>query len=75
MENLQRKIAEILNKNINDKNPYSVDLHFKITDQIMREIINHQNDNYNSILDFCEIVDKEKNGLLFIKKMIRNLII
>ena len=75
MENLKRKIIQILDNNLNDKNLNFIDLQFKIADEIMKEIVNNQNDNYNNILDFCEIVDEEKNGLLFIKKMIRNLII
>lgn len=75
MENLQRKINDIVRENVHNKNLDCSDLEFKMTNEIMVEILKYQNSNYNNILEFCEILDGEKNGLLFIKKMIRNLII
>ncbi len=74
MNSFENKISYIIYNNLNSDNTVSVVLKEKIKKELILEFQSEQDKNLINLLELCKIVEKEKNGLLFIEKMIINLI-
>ena len=74
MNSIENKIDYIICNNLKSFGITSLELQNKIKQQLIKEFESEQNKNLINLLELCKIVEKEKNGLLFIKEMIINLI-
>ncbi len=74
MNSFENKISYIIYNNLNSDDTASVVLKEKIKKELILEFESEQDKNLINLLELCKIVEKEKNGLLFIEKMIINLI-
>lgn len=74
MEDLKKKIKHVIDLNFDAVGINSNHLKLEMANQIIKLCHDHNKKNLENLLDFCKIVEKEENGLLFIKKMINNII-
>jgi hypothetical protein len=74
MNSIENKISYIIYNNLNSDDTVSIVLKEKIKKELILEFQSEQDKNLINLLELCKIVEKEKNGLLFIEKMIINLI-
>lgn len=75
MNNLEYRLENLLDSNFKAIGLNSIQFKDHIKKEILNEFKKEYNNNLINLLEFCKIVEKEKNGLLFIEKMIENLIL
>jgi hypothetical protein len=74
MNSFEKKIDYIIYNNLKNAEITSPTLQEQIKKELIKEFESEQNKNLINLLELCKIVEKEKNGLLFIEEMIINLI-
>ena len=70
MNNLEYRLENLLDSNFKAIGLNSIQFKDHIKKEILNEFKKEYNNNLINLLEFCKIVEKEKNGLLFIEKMI-----
>lgn len=74
MKELEYNFKRIIDVNFESVGIESDELKKKIVLELSIEVQKIQRKNLQNLLEFCKIVEKEEKGLLFIRKMIINLI-
>lgn len=74
MSELEKKINTIIKENLYSVGIISEDLSDKLSSQIINEFRRENKKNFENLLEFCKLVEKEEKGLLFIMNMINNII-
>lgn len=75
MNNLNFRLEKLLDVNFKAIGLDSIQFRDHLKKEIISELTRDYNNNLINLLEFCKIVEKEKNGLLFIEKMIESLIL
>lgn len=74
MSELEKKINTIIKENLYSVGIISEDLSDKLSSKIINEFRRENKKNFENLLEFCKLVEKEEKGLLFITNMINNII-